>query len=292
MKFQYLREFHEAAQADELQAAARSLGISLSVLSKHISSLETELGVELFTRSGRRAKLTEYGKILASYAQPLAQIESDCLEALRAPAPSPTRSLVIGMSPIQFREKARILIDEFGSNAENIRVRLATADNRELPELVAQGDLDLAIVRTPCTVERRPELVYLPFYTDTMVAVLPESHPLAKEKFLTFAQLKDENVVLRKEKGLVATLCAQGYREAGVEKEFRYVSHYGTYDTVRSGEAITFFLTKPNFTNSGPALAVVPVRPAVTTFVDIVFRRGNQSGAVREFLQHAISACF
>ncbi len=292
MKFQYLREFHTAAQADELQAAARSLGISLSVLSKHISSLETELGVELFTRSGRRAKLTEYGKILAAYAQPLAQLESDCLAALHTPAATPTRTLVIGMSPIQFREKAQILIDEFAANADNVRVRLATADNQELPELVSHGDLDLAIVRTPCTVERRPELVYLPFGTDNMVAVLPESHPLAKEESLTFAQLKDENVVLRKEKGLVVRLCAQGYREAGIEKTFRYVSHYGTYDAVRSGEAITFFLTRPNFANSGPALAVVPIRPAVTTFVDIVYRRGGNSGAVGEFLHHILSACF
>ncbi len=289
MKFSHLREFLEAAQTDELRIAAKKLGISLSVLSKHLSALEGELGVELFVRSGRKTKLTEYGKILQEHGQKLVALEEECLRTLNKKNEGPIRHLVIGMSPVQFREKARILIDEFGQEADNLRIRIASADNRELPELVSNGIVDVAVVRSSAAITRLPDLTYLPFTTDEMVAVLPTWHPLATEPYLTFEQLKEENVVLRSDKSAVYNLCRQGFLDAGCDKQFSYAGHYGTYEIVRKGEGITFFLVKPSFVNSGPPLAVVPIRPAVTTFVDILYKRGKTSSAVREFIQYAMT---
>lgn len=56
--------FTRAVEAKSLTAAARSLRISASAVSKHIARLETSVGAPLFNRSTRKLVLTEYGKLL------------------------------------------------------------------------------------------------------------------------------------------------------------------------------------------------------------------------------------
>lgn len=65
MRFETLRYFTEIAESKSLAAAARRLFISHQGLSKAIRQMEQELGVELFTRSGRGLELTEAGRAIA-----------------------------------------------------------------------------------------------------------------------------------------------------------------------------------------------------------------------------------
>ena len=50
-----------AASAGSLSAAARHLGMSPAMATKHVNALEARLGVKLFHRTTRRLSLTEAG---------------------------------------------------------------------------------------------------------------------------------------------------------------------------------------------------------------------------------------
>jgi DNA-binding transcriptional LysR family regulator len=54
--------FTRAAQVGSLSGAARQLGISAAMATKHLDSLESRLGVRLFLRSTRKLTLTEAGQ--------------------------------------------------------------------------------------------------------------------------------------------------------------------------------------------------------------------------------------
>ncbi len=62
MKFDQLSYFVEAAKQQHLGRAARVLGVSPSTLSHSISSLEEELGRDLFQKKGKTLALTLHGK--------------------------------------------------------------------------------------------------------------------------------------------------------------------------------------------------------------------------------------
>ncbi|NIZ11634.1 LysR family transcriptional regulator [Pseudooceanicola sp. HF7] len=62
-----LRAFHATAETGSLSAAARRLGLTQPTLSRQVQALETELGVPLFERPGRRLVLTEVGRELADH---------------------------------------------------------------------------------------------------------------------------------------------------------------------------------------------------------------------------------
>ncbi len=63
-----LQTFVEVADAGGISPAAHRLGVSKSIVSRRVSRLEAELGVQLLTRSTRGAALTEAGATFRHYA--------------------------------------------------------------------------------------------------------------------------------------------------------------------------------------------------------------------------------
>ena len=63
MELNHLKEFVVLAKIENYMEAAENLFISQSTLSKHIKSLETELGINLFDRTTRQVKLNEAGRV-------------------------------------------------------------------------------------------------------------------------------------------------------------------------------------------------------------------------------------
>lgn len=84
-----MRVFVRAASAGSLSAAARHLGMSPAMATKHVDALEARLGVKLFHRSTRRLTLTEAGndyleacqRILPEIEETEARIASRRVEA-------------------------------------------------------------------------------------------------------------------------------------------------------------------------------------------------------------------
>lgn len=71
MELTNLKYFYCVAQIEHITKASEKLHIAQPALSKSIKCLETELGVKLFYRVGRRIKLTEYGKFLMNRLKPI-----------------------------------------------------------------------------------------------------------------------------------------------------------------------------------------------------------------------------
>lgn len=74
-----LRAFAVAARSDSLNSAAEELGVTHGAVSKQVRALEDWLGQQVFTREGRRAVLTPYGKVLAEQlSQSFRDIDAAC----------------------------------------------------------------------------------------------------------------------------------------------------------------------------------------------------------------------
>lgn len=78
-----MRVFVRAATDGSLSAAARHLGMSPAMATKHVNALEARLGVKLFHRSTRRLALTEAG---GDYLEACLRILPDIDEAEAAVA--------------------------------------------------------------------------------------------------------------------------------------------------------------------------------------------------------------
>jgi DNA-binding transcriptional LysR family regulator len=78
-----VRTFVAAADAGQFSEAAADLSITQQAVSKRIAALEKELGVPLFNRTGRGARLTIDGQAFLPHARGLLQAEERAVASVR-----------------------------------------------------------------------------------------------------------------------------------------------------------------------------------------------------------------
>ena len=287
MKFQYLREFAVCARSKELQEAAAELGISLSVLSKHIKAIEMELGVPLFIRS-RHTVLSQYGRIMLPYAQELIALQNEYNAEFARASDKSSAVLKIAMSTIQFKEHHSMLLENFMLSNPSVPIETVECSNSELEQSVLSGKCDMAFVRTLPAHERDPRRVYFPVCTDKMVAYVPAGHPLAEKESVSFLDLQGEKILLRTENHTINHACLDGFEKAGISPDVAYVGSFAVYDMVKKGEGISFYLAPSLSSSHDSSIKVLPVEPVVTSFVDLIYKREGLSTEAIKFLEYVL----
>jgi len=137
-----LEVFAKVAAAGSLSAAGRAIGLSQTMVTKHLAALETRLGAKLFHRTTRRLSLTDAGRgYLESCERILAEIEA--AEAAVAADRLEPRGLLRLNVPLVFgvRQIAPRLV-EFARLHPHVTVELGLNDRQV--DLAEEG-WDLAI---------------------------------------------------------------------------------------------------------------------------------------------------
>lgn len=137
-----MRVFVRAASAGSLSAAARHMGMSPAMATKHVNALEARLGVKLFHRSTRRLALTEAG---SDYLEACQRILPDIDEAEAAAASQRIKATgLLRMNvPLSFGSRfIAPLIPEFSRQYPDVKIELGLSDAQL--DLIA-GNWDLAI---------------------------------------------------------------------------------------------------------------------------------------------------
>jgi DNA-binding transcriptional LysR family regulator len=134
--------FVRVAALGSLSAAARSLGISQTMATKHVGAIEERLGVKLLHRTTRRLTLTEAGRrYLESAERILAEVEE--AEATAAAERVEARGMLRVNAPLSFgfREVAPLLA-EFSRLHPAVTVDLGLNDR--FVDLIEEG-WDIAV---------------------------------------------------------------------------------------------------------------------------------------------------
>ncbi|AFC85413.1 LysR family transcriptional regulator [Frateuria aurantia] len=138
---QDLALFVRIAQAQSLSEVARAAGLSSGAVSKQLSRLEAELGVQLVKRSTRHLHLTQEGiQYAAQCRQVLSQLER-AREEVRMSGELVGEIRITASLPFSRRHLAPLLA-EFGMRHPRVRIHLVSSD--ALVSLVG-GGFDLAI---------------------------------------------------------------------------------------------------------------------------------------------------
>ena len=194
MELNYLREFVVLAQICRFQDAADVLCISQSSLSKHIKSIETEFDMPLFKRSTRKVELTHFGQEFLPYAARIAEIQRDYSANLLAKLKPNSKVLSIGISPAVAPHNLMPLIPSFSKSDPDYRLSLIEQENVPLINLLTHGECDMIIVNENADVSAEA-VNRIPFFEDSLVAVLPSTHPLVGKEGIPIDALSGEQYI-------------------------------------------------------------------------------------------------
>lgn len=191
-QLRYLREI--ARQGLNLSRAAEKLNTSQPGISRQIQLLEKELGVEIFTRHGKRiASITQPGQAILSIAEKMLQDANNLRKIGEEFGDKESGSLIIATTHTQARYVLPDVIKRFIKYYPKIRLTLRQGSPLEIATWVAAGEADIAIATE--AIELFDELIMLPCYQWNRSIVVPPQHPLLTGGELTLKAIAQYNIV-------------------------------------------------------------------------------------------------
>ena len=164
-----------------ISAAAAALHTSQPGVSRHMQSLEQEVGTKLFVRRNRRiVGLTKAGQALLVVAR---RIVADIESAKKIANEFSSRdsgNLVIATTPTHARYALPRTILKFIKRYPKVRLSLRQGNPTEIAEWVEAGTVDLSIAAAPLI--PAPDLVLLPCYDLQRILLTRPEHPLQRLK--------------------------------------------------------------------------------------------------------------
>ena len=271
-----LRAFVAVAELNSFRAAADAIHLSQPALSRRVEKLETALGVRLFERTTRSVSLTAVGRDFSRKARALLDDLEDSLLSMQAVAAFQQGEVVIACVPSAVYYFLPKVLRDFHEQHPRIRVRIIDDSANAALESVARGEADFGIniIGT-----QEPEIEFEAILKEPFVVACHRSHPLARLKKASWAQLAQYDfMTVDKSSGnrlLVDLALANSDIRPSWCFEAKHVSTLLGLVEAGLGVAVVPRLSMPQGEHATLAMVAL-VEPTIDRTVGLIRRRGRE----------------
>lgn len=247
--------FLSVLEEKSFSKAAEKTGYSQSAISQAVKALEEELNTVLLTRGKEGITLTKDGEAYLPYIQAITASESALINKQREMQGFTSQIIRIGTFTSVSKNLLPSLIQSFKAKYPTVRFELLQGEYNSINEKILSGALDFGFFSP----EHIEGLQYETVYTDTMMAVLPKDHPLAKKKIVSLKDLRNDPFIQLSE-GL-DSIALEAFHKAGIEPNLQYVvtDDYTIMEMVQKHMGISL-LYRLTLANSHQGLAIRPIK--------------------------------
>ncbi|MFZ4453178.1 LysR family transcriptional regulator [Salibacterium aidingense] len=220
MEIRQLHYFMEVAKREHITEAAETLHVAQSAVSRQIGNLESELGVDLFVRQGRRVRLTPIGRVFLESTKQVIQMLDSATQEVQEYL-QPERGTIRITYPISMAAYTLpTAISSFRQEYPNANFQLKQNIYYDVIEEVINGEFNMGLLApVPVEVDKVEGHV---LFTENVIALLPKDHAFAKAKDVRLEQLRDEPFILLPEGMHFRELVIQACAEAGFEPNIAF----------------------------------------------------------------------
>lgn len=219
MNFQQLRIIRETVRRGfNLTEVANALFTSQSGVSKHIRDLEDELGVELFTRKGKRLLgLTAPGRDLVGVVERILLDAANIKRLAEQYTHVDEGQLTVATTHTQARYALPKVVAAFKQAFPRVHLKLHQGSPAEIVQMLLDGEADIGVATE--ALAEVPELVSFPYYAWQHAVVVPRGHPLEAVHPLTLAAIAAHPVITYHEGFTGRTRIDKTFAAAGLHPE-------------------------------------------------------------------------
>ncbi|MBX6319027.1 LysR family transcriptional regulator [Pigmentiphaga sp.] len=246
-----LRAFACVAETRSFTAAASLLNLSQSAVSLLVRELESELGLRLLDRTTRSVRLTEAGAELQPVAGRILQDLGAAIAGSRELADRRRGRVRFACSPLQASLLMPRIIGAFKQRFPHITIVLRDTPGGEIVDLVAKGEVDLAVGVMPVD---SAFVATEHLLTDDLLLIYPRSYGWSAHRRATWKDLTEHPFIA-----------------LGEHNSTRYlVDSHAAQVNVRLTPAceVAFVWTAIGLVEAGQGVSVIPghARPVVRKF--------------------------
>lgn len=193
MDLRYLQTFQTIVRLGSFQAASFELDYAQSSISIQIQKLESELGVQLFERHGKKIRLTEAGRLLHEQAAHLLNGVDYLKQSLLHTHSGYSGHLRIGAIEPSASVRLPGLLIDFCEQRPNVRLTFEIGSTQTLCQKITMGTLDIGICSIP---DSQYGLVFEPLIEEKLALLIPEKNPLSIKEKIFMSDLIQHKLIL------------------------------------------------------------------------------------------------
>lgn len=273
MTIEQLREFLVLAEIGNYQRAANALYISQATLSRHILSLEQELGIVLFTRLPQISRLSEAGVHFLPHARRIVELADESISKIQQRSCQAENTLTFAVFHNFNFYKIANLLTSFARAYPNIKINVIEQNTNSLTSLLQDCRCNFAFVdELGSAINDGFSREY--FCEDILAAILPAFHPLAQCESISLGQLKDEKLIISPQRGTLFDICLIACNRAGFNPSLAYsVSGNSIFEFIGSGLCAALLLKTPATYMHDEKTCLVDIVPHIHVSINLLYQK-------------------
>lgn len=223
MDIRYLQTFREVAKCQSFTRAAEVLGYAQSSVTTQIQNLESEFGVTLFERYGRKIRLTHAGEVLLGYSEQLQAVFDEAKANLSEQAQL-AGTLRIGTVESLAAFYLPPYLQQFRLEQPRMRIFLKPGICHDLRLGVKEGKHDFAFVLD--WLQENPDLTNIVLGEEKLVVIAAPTHRLVQKEKVDTRDFSGENWIFTEQGCSYRSMMESVLREEGapIESSFEFGS--------------------------------------------------------------------
>lgn len=293
MDINYFREFVVLSEYTNYMEAAEKLFISQSALSRHIKTLEEELGIQLFERTTRRVKLSPLGESFLPYARKIMELQFDYQSFLYNELHKQQERLTIGSIPSMTQGPVADSLEHFRRKHPNYHLNTIEADSLQLIKMLYSKECDMVFLRNSTDLENENDLCSIPILHDSMVAIFSTDHPFAEKESVTIEELEGEPLLWLAKDTYMHSVCQKVFQQASLNPNVVFTSHNGDNIVYHASRDLGVGMLMKNHAQRllNEHVRMVDIQPPITSTIQLAYLKDwKMNQAARQLIEMITSA--
>lgn len=208
-----VQAFIYVALTGSFSKAGEILYLSQPSVSSRVKALEEEMGVELFTRSGKIVKLSKEGKALFPFAENILQNIQDGKLSIQNEHTKAVGELAISSVLVASNYILGPVLEQFHQAYPKIKLNVYTGHSHDVLNMVLNHEVTFGISRSV----NHPQIETIRLMDDEMVLVIYPTHPFASKEKISIDDVAKEPLILFNRGSIDWTLIHGSFNSLHVE---------------------------------------------------------------------------
>ncbi len=287
-----VRAFVAVVQSGSFADAAAVIHLSQPALSSAIKTLENTLGGNLLLRTTRTFALTPEGESFYPVAIRLLADWDGALDNLHNRFALREGKISIAAMPSFAGNQLPIALRHFKDAYPAVTIALNDVIAEEVVAMVRSGRVELGISFDPGETD---DLIFTPLFEDRFIAVLPDGHPLLKQKQVSASKLLASDFIALQPPSRVSQLIAAEFTSRGLSWSPVFETHQlttiGRMVANGLGVSVVPSLCREQMNELG-AHCLPLVRPSIRQQVGLISHRRYPLSAACEAMADTLKQTF
>ena len=293
MDIKTLKSFMAVAKHQSFSEAARELYTVQPAISRHISSLETELGVTLFNRTSREVAITPAGEQLLKDAARILSLTAQAKTQVKRAHEGQIGTLNIAYLSSACLAFMATLVRSYKAQFPQVHVSLFEMTVTEQIEALKNDRVDICFSR-PLPSAIADEFISHSIYIDKLVAIVNQSHALAERDIINLTELKDDKfIIFNRDEALglfdnTIMLCKQAGFSPNIISQPKHMQTLVTEVAAGLGVAIAPYCLRKLYSEGCHFMPLDNISTQVP--VHLQYKTSNSSTTVADFVAITLKA--